>query len=47
MGALSKANWRPIVPEGGYFVCCDVTHLPIFQEFADIEITSELPKLVR
>ncbi|GAB9465258.1 Kynurenine-oxoglutarate transaminase [Globisporangium polare] len=44
VGALSEANWRPIVPEGGYFVCCDVTHLPIFQEFADTEITAELPK---
>uniref|UniRef100_K3WDN8 Aminotransferase class I/classII large domain-containing protein n=1 Tax=Globisporangium ultimum (strain ATCC 200006 / CBS 805.95 / DAOM BR144) TaxID=431595 RepID=K3WDN8_GLOUD len=44
VGALTEANWRPIVPEGGYFVCCNVTHLPVFQEFADIKITPELPK---
>ncbi|KAF1332743.1 Kynurenine-oxoglutarate transaminase, partial [Globisporangium splendens] len=44
VGALTEANWRPIVPEGGYFVCCNVTHLPVFQEFTDIKITPELPK---
>ncbi|TYZ60189.1 hypothetical protein PybrP1_003511 [[Pythium] brassicae (nom. inval.)] len=44
VGALSDAGWRPIVPQGGYFVCCDVSRLPVFNEFADIAVTPELPK---
>jgi aspartate/methionine/tyrosine aminotransferase len=47
VGALDAANWKPIVPEGGYFVCCNVTHLPIFHEFAHIQPTNDLPKPVR
>lgn len=44
VGALEAANWKPIVPEGGYFVCCNVTHLPIFQEFAHIQPRDDLAK---
>ncbi|DAZ93170.1 TPA: LOW QUALITY PROTEIN: hypothetical protein N0F65_005520 [Lagenidium giganteum] len=42
--ALQEAGWRPIVPEGGYFVCCNVASLPSFQEFKSIKITKDLPK---
>lgn len=47
VGALQDAGWRPIVPEGGYFVCCNVSSLPFLDEFADVEITPALPKRVR
>ncbi|KAJ0392999.1 hypothetical protein ATCC90586_004664 [Pythium insidiosum] len=44
VGALEEANWKPIVPEGGYFVCCNVTHLPFYEEFSKISISDDLPK---
>ncbi|KAI9907298.1 hypothetical protein PsorP6_003305 [Peronosclerospora sorghi] len=42
--ALQAYNWRPIIPEGGYFVCCNVEGLPLYDEFRDLEITSKTPK---
>ncbi|OWZ18112.1 Kynurenine-oxoglutarate transaminase, partial [Phytophthora megakarya] len=42
--ALEAYNWRPIVPEGGYFVCCNVEGLPFYDEFRDIKITPNTPK---
>ncbi|KAE8904150.1 hypothetical protein PF005_g11761 [Phytophthora fragariae] len=42
--ALQAYNWRPIVPEGGYFVCCNVEGLPFYDEFRGIEITPDTPK---
>ncbi|KAI9906236.1 hypothetical protein PsorP6_003299 [Peronosclerospora sorghi] len=42
--ALQAYNWRPIIPEGGYFVCCNVEGLPFYDEFRDLEITSKTPK---
>ncbi|TMW65773.1 hypothetical protein Poli38472_008415 [Pythium oligandrum] len=44
VSALQSANWQPIVPEGGYFVCCDVSELPFFQEFANRPIADDIPK---
>lgn len=41
---LDRENWKPIVPEGGYFVCCNVTGLPAFAEFADTDVTAQLDK---
>ncbi|CAI5701271.1 hypothetical protein KXD40_007056 [Peronospora effusa] len=42
--ALQAYNWRPIVPEGGYFVCCNVEDLPFYDEFRGIEITPDTPR---
>uniref|UniRef100_A0AAV1UB27 Aminotransferase class I/classII large domain-containing protein n=1 Tax=Peronospora matthiolae TaxID=2874970 RepID=A0AAV1UB27_9STRA len=42
--ALEGHNWRPIVPQGGYFVCCNVEGLPFYNEFREIEVTSDTPK---
>ncbi|CAI5710057.1 unnamed protein product [Hyaloperonospora brassicae] len=42
--ALEAHNWRPIVPQGGYFVCCNVERLPFYNEFRDIEVTADTPK---
>ncbi|RLN64388.1 hypothetical protein BBP00_00003509 [Phytophthora kernoviae] len=42
--ALQANNWRPIVPEGGYFVCCNVEGLPFYDEFRGFEITANTPK---
>jgi hypothetical protein len=35
------------VPEGGYFVCCNVEGLPYYDEFRGITITPDTPKTVR
>ncbi|RLN32359.1 hypothetical protein BBJ28_00005040 [Nothophytophthora sp. Chile5] len=42
--ALQAYGWRPIVPEGGYFVCCNVEGLPFYDEFRDIKVTASTPK---
>lgn len=42
--ALQANNWRPIVPEGGYFVCCNVEGLPYYDEFRGIQVTPDTPK---
>ncbi|KAL3665346.1 hypothetical protein V7S43_009385 [Phytophthora oleae] len=42
--ALQAYNWRPIIPEGGYFVCCNVEGLPFYDEFRGIQTTPDTPK---
>ncbi|CAI5743554.1 unnamed protein product [Peronospora destructor] len=42
--ALQAYDWRPIVPEGGYFVCCNVEGLPFYDEFRGIEIAPDTPR---
>ncbi|CAH0474758.1 unnamed protein product [Peronospora belbahrii] len=42
--ALEAYNWCPIVPDGGYFVCCNVEGLPSYDEFRGIEVTLDTPR---
>ncbi|ETV75733.1 hypothetical protein H257_10109 [Aphanomyces astaci] len=41
--ALEKANLKPIVPDGGYFVCCNVSSLSSYDEFKHLETVENLP----
>ncbi|RHZ15954.1 hypothetical protein DYB26_004635 [Aphanomyces astaci] len=41
--ALEKANLKPIVPDGGYFVCCNVSSLASYDEFKHLETVENLP----
>ncbi|KAG9403500.1 hypothetical protein AC1031_006140 [Aphanomyces cochlioides] len=41
--ALEKAHLKPIVPDGGYFVCCNVSALGTYEEFKHLETVKDLP----
>ncbi|CAK4409158.1 unnamed protein product [Aphanomyces euteiches] len=41
--ALEKAHLKPIVPDGGYFVCCNVSALDSYEEFKHLETVKDLP----
>ncbi|KAF0700408.1 Aste57867_9068 [Aphanomyces stellatus] len=40
--ALEQANLKPIVPDGGYFVCCNVSSLDSYKEFKHLETVKDL-----
>lgn len=45
--ALDEAGWHPILPEGGYFICCDISKHEMFQKYADTPVDKSMPYSVR
>ncbi|KDO28346.1 hypothetical protein SPRG_06585 [Saprolegnia parasitica CBS 223.65] len=45
--ALQAANLKPIVPDGGYFVTCNVSSLDAYKEFAAFEGRADLEPEMR
>ncbi|OQS02551.1 kynurenine-oxoglutarate transaminase [Thraustotheca clavata] len=45
--ALTAANLKPIVPDGGYFVCCNVSTLDAYDEFRSFENQTDLENELR